>query len=179
MKTILIIFVQSKSKIKCPGKSCSIHECTEKKNNHGNFVTTHFGYFPLIWMFRCRRLNNKINSIHERALRITYQDHIYRFQELLNRENSVSIYHINFQISATEMFKIHRCLFPDILREIIVLKTRLYNLRMNNTFEIRQVHSVYHRIESLSFLGPNIWDLLLLELKQLENLKVLKLKIKK
>ena len=77
------------------------------------------------------------------------------------------------------MFKIHRCLSPDILREIIVLKTRLYNLRMNNTFEIHQVHSVYHRIESLSFLGPNIWDLLLLELKQLENLKVLKLKIKK
>ena len=179
MKTILITFVQSKSKIKCPGKSCSLHECTEKKNNHGNFVTTQFGYCPLIWMFHCRRLNNKINSIHERALRITYQDHIYRFQELLNRENSVSIHHKNFQVSATEMFKIHRCLSTDILRKIIMFKTRLYNLCMNNTFERRQVHSAYHRIESLSFLGPNIWDLLLLELKQLKNLKVLKLKIKK
>ena len=39
-----------------------------------SFVTSQFGYCPLIWMFHSRRLNNKINSIHERALRITYQD---------------------------------------------------------------------------------------------------------
>ena len=37
-----------------------------------SFVTSQFGYCPLIWMFHSRRLNNKINSIHERALRITY-----------------------------------------------------------------------------------------------------------
>ena len=39
-----------------------------------SFVTSQFSYCPLIWMFHSRRLNNKINSIHERALRITYQD---------------------------------------------------------------------------------------------------------
>ena len=32
-----------------------------------------------------------MNSIHERALRITYQDHIYAFQELLSKDNSISI----------------------------------------------------------------------------------------
>ena len=57
-----------------------------------SFVTSQFGYCPLIWMFHSRRLNNKINSIHERALRITYQDHISTFQELLNKDNSVSIH---------------------------------------------------------------------------------------
>ena len=41
------------------------------------FVTSQFWCCPLIWMFDSRRLNNKINSIHERALKITYQDHIY------------------------------------------------------------------------------------------------------
>ena len=41
-----------------------------------SFVTSRFGYCPLIWMFHSRRLNNKTNSIHERALKITYQDHI-------------------------------------------------------------------------------------------------------
>ena len=73
------------------------------------------------------------------------------------------------QALATEMFKIHRGLSPDILREIIVPKISLYNLRRNNTFERRQVHSVYHGTESLSFLGPKIWDLVPLELKQLES----------
>ena len=144
-----------------------------------SFVTSQFGYCPLIWMFHSRRLNNKINSIHERALRITYQDHISTFQELLNKDNSVSIHHRNLQALATEMFKIHRDLSPDILREIFVPKISLYNLRRNNTFERPQVHSVYHGTELLSFLGPKIWDLVPLELKQLESLEVFKLKIKK
>ena len=138
-----------------------------------------FGYCPLIWMFHSRRLNNKINSIHERALRITYQDHVSTFQELLNKDKAVSIHHRNLQALATEMFKIHRGLSPDILREIIVPKISLYNLRRNNTFERRQVHSVYYGTESLSFLGPKIWDLVPLELKQLESFEVFKLKIKK
>ena len=48
-----------------------------------SFVTSEFGYCLLIWMFHSTRLNNKINSFQERALRITYQDHISAFQELL------------------------------------------------------------------------------------------------
>ena len=144
-----------------------------------SFVTSQFGYCPLIWMFHSRRLNNKINSIHERALRITYQDHISTFQELLNKDNSVSIHHRNLQALATEMFKIHRGLSADILREIYVPKISLYNLRRNNTFERRQVHSAYHGTESLSFLAPKSWDLVRLELKQFESLEAFKLKIKK
>ena len=44
-----------------------------------SFVTSQFSYCPLIWMFHSRRLNNKINSIRERALRITYQDNVSTF----------------------------------------------------------------------------------------------------
>ena len=47
-----------------------------------SFVCSQFVYCPLIWMFNSSRLNNKVNSIHEKALRITYQDHISTFQEL-------------------------------------------------------------------------------------------------
>ena len=110
-------------------------------------------------MLHSRRLNNKMNSILERALRITYQDRIPTFQELLNQDNSVSIHHKNLQVLATEIFEIHKGLFPGILRKIFMPKTSLCNLRRNYTFERRQVHSVYHATESLSFLGPKIWDL--------------------
>ena len=57
-------------------------------------------------MFHSRRLNNKINSIHERALRITYQDNTSTFQELLNKDNFVLMHHRNLQVLATEMFNI-------------------------------------------------------------------------
>ena len=40
------------------------------------------------------------------------------------------------------------------------------NFRRNDTFEERQVHSVCDGTESLSFLGPKIWDLVPVELKQ-------------
>ena len=144
-----------------------------------SFVTSQFGYCPLIWMFHSRRHHNKINAIHEKALKITYQDHTSKFQELLSNDNSVSIHHKNLQVLVTEMFKIQRSLSPDILREMSVPKISFSNLRRNNTFERRQVHSGYHGTESLSFLDPKIWDLVPLVLQQLENLEVLKFKIKK
>ena len=30
------------------------------------FIESQFGYCPLIWMFHSRRVNNKINHLHER-----------------------------------------------------------------------------------------------------------------
>ena len=54
-----------------------------------SFVTSQFSYCPLIWMFHSRSRNNKINSIHERSLRITYQDNTSTFQELLKKTTSV------------------------------------------------------------------------------------------
>ena len=57
-------------------------------------------------------------------------------------------------------------------------KTSSYNLRRNDNFEKRKVHSGYHDTESLSFLGPKIWDLVPVELKQSETLYSFKLKIR-
>ena len=65
-------------------------------------------------MFHSRHLNNKINSIHERALRITCQDNASTFQELLNQGNPISIHHRNLQVSAKEIFKIHQSLVHPI-----------------------------------------------------------------
>ena len=76
------------------------------------------------------------------------------------------------------MFKIHRRLPPEILRETFASETSLYNLRRNDTFEKRKVHSVYHSTESLSFSGPNTWDSVPLDLKQSETLYSFKSKIR-
>ena len=52
------------------------------------FIMSQFSYCPLIWMFHDRRVNTKINYIHERALRIAYQDRTSTFEELLITDNS-------------------------------------------------------------------------------------------
>ena len=38
------------------------------------FITSHFSYCRLVWMFYSRELNNKINRIHETSLRLVYSD---------------------------------------------------------------------------------------------------------
>ena len=54
------------------------------------FTDSQFEYCPLIWMFCRRNLNNRINHLHERSLRIVYNDYEFSFQELLELDNSVS-----------------------------------------------------------------------------------------
>ena len=39
------------------------------------FIESQFYYCPLIWMFHSRTMNNKINRLHEKALRIIYSDY--------------------------------------------------------------------------------------------------------
>ena len=38
------------------------------------FIEAQFNYCPLIWMCHSRDLNRKINKLHERTLRVVYQD---------------------------------------------------------------------------------------------------------
>ena len=52
-------------------------------------------------------LNHKINRLHERCLRVIYNDGHSSYDELLNLDNSVSIHHRNLQILATEMFRVY------------------------------------------------------------------------
>ena len=59
--------------------------------------TSQFSYCPLIWMFDSRNLNNKINRIHERALRLVYHNNLH-FSELLNLDNSVTVHQKHLQV---------------------------------------------------------------------------------
>ena len=144
-----------------------------------SFISSQFGYCPLIWMFHSRGLNNKINLLHKRALKITYGDKDLTYQELLEMDNSVSVHHRNLQILATEMFKVYKEISPEILNEVFERNSSACNLRNKSFFRSRSVNSVYHGTESLSFLGPKIWDLVPFDIKKSENVDIFKDRIKK
>ena len=65
-----------------------------------------FNYCPLTWMFNNRNLNNIINKLHEKALRLAYDDDSSSFEELLNLDNSMTVHHRDLPRLATEMYKI-------------------------------------------------------------------------
>ena len=47
------------------------------------FANLRIGYSPLLWMFHNKTLSNRINRIHERALRTVYRDKTSNFTDLL------------------------------------------------------------------------------------------------
>ena len=83
-----------------------------------SFVESQFSYCPLIWIFCSRGINRKINHIHERALRLTYDDYTASFEELLKRDKSVSIHHRNLQYLAIEMYKVKNDLAPESFKNL-------------------------------------------------------------
>ena len=57
------------------------------------FTKSKFAYCPLIWMFCKRSSNTSNNHLHERALRIVYNDSYSNVADLLSKDHSVSIHH--------------------------------------------------------------------------------------
>ena len=69
------------------------------------FIEAQFKYCPLTWMFCSRSCNNKINKLHERALRLVYNDYESSFDILFNKNKSFSIHHQNIQKLMIEVYK--------------------------------------------------------------------------
>ena len=72
------------------------------------YFMSQFGYCPLVWMNHSRSLNNRINTLYERALRLVYNDFRSFFTELLKKDNSVPIHKKNLWNLAIEMFKVKK-----------------------------------------------------------------------
>ena len=141
------------------------------------FINSQFGYCPLVWMLHSRKLNTRINRIHERALRVVYNDMVSSFDELLLRNNSVSIHVRNIQLLAVELYKVANGLSPEIMSHVFPVKEN-QRYPTKNIFKSRNVHSVNYGTESLSHLGPKIWSLLPDDLKNIESLNTFKINIK-
>ena len=71
------------------------------------FINSQFSYCSLIWMFYCRDLNNKINEIHGRALRLVYQNNL-SFSDLLDLENSVTVPQKYLPVLVKEIYKVKK-----------------------------------------------------------------------
>ena len=82
------------------------------------FFKSKLNYCLAIWIFHSRTLNNKINRLHERCLRTKYNDKLSNFEELLHKDNFVSIRHNNINALAIEMYKVVNGMSPEIMNEV-------------------------------------------------------------
>ena len=123
-------------------------------------------------MMHSRKLDNKINQLLEKCLRVTYNDGLYSFEKLLERDNSVLVRNRNIQCLAIELHKAFNGISPDIMTEVFLLSTSYnYDFISRPTFTTRSVKTVYYGTESWSYLTPKVWALILNIIKSLENLE--------
>ena len=115
------------------------------------FVISQFNYCPLIWMFHNRALNNRINKIHERALRLVYQNKNLSFSELLELDNAVTIHQRNLQVLVTEIFKVKNNLSPEIMKQVFDFQEPYYDLRSETSqFRKENTKTTHYMAYSLS-----------------------------
>ena len=61
------------------------------------FIKYRFNYCALIWMLHLRTMDNKINRLQERSLRIVHFNQSSKFEDLLEIDKTFSIHHRNIQ----------------------------------------------------------------------------------
>ena len=91
-----------------------------------SYFLSQFNYSHLIWMNRNKSINKKINNLHERALKLIYCDHSSNFQELLQKDNSVTIHQRNIQAPAILMYKAVNNTAPTIVSELFSISNGNY-----------------------------------------------------
>ena len=144
------------------------------------FFMSQFNYCHLIWMCHNRTKNNKINRIQERCLRLIFNDKKSSFENLLDKDKSVSVHHQNLRRLSIEKYKVHCGISPEILINLFPLKQAdQYNLRNRSQFVIPNLKTVNYGFESLRYLGPKIWKTNQSHFKEIVSLKNVKNPIKK
>ena len=128
-------------------------------------------------MFHSRKLNERINHIHERALRIVYKDFNSSFQELLIEDNALNIHHRNLQKLVTEIFRVKNGLSPQLMSDVFNFIEKPYFLRITSHFRSRRIPTTNYGIET-PYLGPKLWNLPPNEYKTIESLADVKAKLK-
>ena len=144
-----------------------------------SFVESQFSYCPLLWMFCSRKMNRKINHIHERGLRLVYNDYCSTFEELLLKDKTICIHHRNIHQVAIEMFKVKHNLSPPFMKKIFNYTSEGRTTRSGDKFERPSVNKVKMGEQSLRNYGPVLWNTMLPDkLKECSSLEIFKESIK-
>ena len=125
-------------------------------------------------------MNNEVNRIHERALRLACSDYSSNFNELFKKDGSFSTHEWNIQTLAIKIYKFFHSLSPSIMKNIFQVNTNNpYSLRSRNKLYCINPKTVNYRTETISYLAPKIWSLVPEIIKSSKTLDIFKNKIRK
>ena len=129
------------------------------KKYYSTLLKSQFNYCPLIWMFCSRTRNNQINSIQERALRITYNNYRNSYSELLQMYKVKSVHQNNIHFLMIEVYRFLNGLSPQIMNDIFRLRKNTYNLRNFRLLECRNLKTSIYGTETVTYKSSLLWNI--------------------
>ena len=181
-----IVCRKASQKLNALSRLCSIIPFQKRRMLMQAFFISHFSYCPLVWMFHNRNINTRINNLHFRALGMVYREQTSTFEELLERDSSVTIHQRNLQFLAIEMFKVVKGLAPIFMNEIF---PKNKNKGAENVSSNTRANAIFYNssnpktfnyvLDTLRCLGPKIWQLVPREIREITSLDLFIQKIKK
>ena len=138
-----------------------------------SFIVSQFNYCPIIWMYCQRRSNNLINKIHERALRIAYNDFVSSFDSLLEKDESITFHQRNIQSLCLEIYKTTQNINPTFMNEIFTIKNQTYNTRKQYLL-YPNPHTVAYGLNTFGYRGSLIWSSLPKEIQNTNDISTFK-----
>ena len=134
----------ARRRIHALGRISPYMSLTKKRSLLNTFFVSQFSYCPLVWICHSRTLNNRMNKLHERCLRVIYDDKKSTFQKSLDKDKSVLIHNRNLQLLATETYKVTKGLSPKVFTNTFTPRNQPnYNLCHISCFKMPLVNSVW------------------------------------
>ena len=122
-------------------------------------------------MFTSSCLNNVLHSIHERALRLIYNNYEFPLDITLEDNKPKSIHQKNIESLAIEIYKFQAGLTPPIMSELFVTRKNNYNLRNFQKLESLLVRTVKVWTETVSYRGTTNMEPDSGKIKDIGNIK--------
>ena len=109
-------------------------------------------------MFCSRSLNNLINRIHERALRLIHNDHVSTFQDILEITKEKTIHQNNLECLLKKYTNFWTACHGPIMNGAFMIRNN-YSLRNFQCLYSTIKRTVKYGTETVTYTGPQIWNL--------------------
>ena len=133
---VKIVCQKTNNKVKAFSRVVRYLEPQKASLLYNSFILTNFNYCPLIRMFCGKTTNDKVNSVHKRALRVLLNDYTSSFKELLHRNEEVAIHDKNLQQLMLEVYICMTSGNPSFLWKFFNKRVLPYGLRINNRLQL-------------------------------------------
>ena len=125
---------------------------------YNSFIVSNFTYCALVWHFRGKVNNGKIEKINERSLRILYNDYTSTYDELLDLSNSDTVLLTRLKNMTLDVFKSVKKLNPPYLNRMFEIKDIPYETRKPIQLVQPLRHTTTYGLRTISYTGAKVWN---------------------